>query len=233
MRSKQRKILLVVMGATALICFTVFNTPLLNAAQSFLNQGKMTAEERIANAEKDLNALKQAPEEESDVIVSLDGLKDKALIKELLNVNGIKVKQLYHAFVTSDQVMNGGYVLQDNENLDEALSKYENNMKVNLVKQLESMKEDIQKLEVHNYDSTDEKFLEEKRAFEAEKKLADAFELRLAQFNVNGVEMYGVKVTGKNKDILKLKENGSVKAIEMVTEDKEKWNPILIGGNNV
>lgn len=178
--------------------------------------------------------MKLNPEELSTALISFDGLKNTEIVNQLVKGRSIKVQQMYHAFAGSHKLHRGGYILSNKETFDEALKNYKKDTLQTIEYQIDDKKEMVLELNKEVQDiSLDEKSAEQKRAISAINATIDDLGQQQIYVINNGIEIYGLKVIGKNKDILELNKLPIVTAIEKVTKDKERWSPILQtrGGN--
>lgn len=232
----QKRSLILSTGLVSLISLTFASVFIFNQGQTkavgYLNPGKMTTQQRIENAKMDEQQMKQTPEEESTVLVSFNGLQKKDVVRDMVTNRNLKVNRMYHAFI-ANKTHTGGYLLKDRETIEAALATYEKDLQEGIKTQIQIMQKNAQELEKKvSQGVTNEKALEDQKALATLKIAIEDLQQQSVYLQTNGLDIYGLQITGKNKDILELRENASVIAIDKVTLEKSKWNPILqLGGS--
>lgn len=199
---------------------------------SLLNPGKMTAEERINHFKGDLEDLKANPTAQNTVLISLDSLKNKEFVRQLVSNRDVKVNKLFHAFPAAHNTISGLYVARSNETLDQSLADYETQINTMIADKLTQLKAQEAELATKAQSAAqDEKAQEDRLALQAVRNSISDLEQQQASMAAKGLEIYGLQVSGQNADLLTISEQANVKLVEKMSKEKAKWNPILpMGG---
>lgn len=191
---------------------------------------KLSKEERLANSKKYIEEMSENPSDENVAMISFDELKDGKKIKEFLENKDLKIEKVFNAFKGDYQTFTGAYVDCDNKSIDEIIDTYEKELDSIINSTINDTNEQIEKLELslsENNSNTD-KDKELINMIDSLKKLKSDSEKQAMYFNSYGLGAYGIKVKGKNSELLKLSKDKNVKAVELLKiEDTSKITPIL------
>ncbi|GIP44050.1 hypothetical protein J45TS6_25090 [Paenibacillus sp. J45TS6] len=230
MKNKKNKLIIGGLFFTTLMAIgIVFNTPTLKAENPALNSDEFTISDRINTSEKELKILEENTNQEIEALISLDGQHEVEIAKAISTETGIEIEAMYHAYTYEDEVISGGFILEEDQTIEDAVVKYEDDLKTMLVNQIENYEEEVSLKErslILEQNPNAEKAQEEQRSVEAKKELIHVFKERLNELNNDGLKIYGLKVKGTGENLLKLKSQEEVRLVEKVTGDNENWKPI-------
>jgi len=209
------------------------NSATSNDSQLNNNKRLLSVQERLNIAADDVKSFSINSLDKSEVLISFSEAKSKNFVQEIAGGNNLEVKTIYHIFKGKNNQFSGAYFVPQNQNLNEAILKYEQGIKETIDFQVKENEVTLMKykeklaLMLRNRSTTDEKYLEEEKSVNSLLQLLEDQKERQSVLHEKGLELYGLKVVAKNDVLAKLAINPAIKSIEKISGHNVTWSPIV------
>lgn len=221
--NKKRITLLLTLFILTIILASVFNFEKANAADYM----KLDYNERIDLAKKEYKCFSRNLDEYTEVLISFtDNIKLKD-IDDIISNKFVTIS-LFHYFVSSKQIITGGYIDCKNKTLNCIQDDYYKDLLFLINDKIETLSNEIRKIEKGHLEELEKERCEDQQPLTNKIKMYNEnIEMLLLQKEEiinNNISVSGIRLYAKNEDIVVLLNDDSVRLIEVLNFD----NPDIV-----